>query len=42
MTGGAFTPDSVEFMNDATHVLPKPFTVDRLKGLVRELAVGIA
>ncbi|HET6151016.1 MAG TPA: response regulator [Polyangia bacterium] len=41
MTGGAFTPRTVDFMASVpTRVLSKPFTIDRLKGLVRELAVG--
>jgi hypothetical protein len=41
MTGGSFTPATVEFMERlSTRVLLKPFTIDRLKGLVRELAVG--
>ena len=43
MTGGAFTPGTVEFMEHvANRVLSKPFTIDRLKGLVREVVVGHA
>jgi signal transduction histidine kinase len=41
MTGGAFTPGTVEFMEHlATRILAKPFTADRLKGLVHEVVVG--
>lgn len=37
MTGGAFTPSTVEFMERiGTRVLTKPFKIDSLKRLVRE------
>jgi len=41
MTGGAFTPRTVDFMAHVpTRVLNKPFTIDLLKGLVREFVAG--
>ena len=41
MTGGAFTPETVEFMERVpTRVLSKPFKIDRLKRLVRERMRG--
>ena len=41
MTGGAFTPRTVDFMAHVpTRVLTKPFTIDLLKGLVREFVAG--
>jgi FixJ family two-component response regulator len=41
MTGGAFTPGTVEFMERApTRVLSKPFKIDQLKRLVRERMRG--
>jgi signal transduction histidine kinase len=41
MTGGAFTPGTVEFMERVqTRVLSKPFKIDRLKRLVRERLRG--
>jgi two-component system cell cycle sensor histidine kinase/response regulator CckA len=40
MTGGAFTPGTVDFVEHApTRVLLKPFSIDRLKGLIGELLV---
>ncbi len=42
MTGGAFTPMTTEFIARLPNrvVLSKPFTIERLKDLVRELVVG--
>ncbi len=41
MTGGAFTPGTVEFMERVpTRVLSKPFKIDQLKRLVRERMRG--
>jgi signal transduction histidine kinase len=41
MTGGAFTPETVAFMERVpTRVLTKPFKIDRLKRLVRERMRG--
>jgi signal transduction histidine kinase len=41
MTGGAFTPGTVAFMERVpTRVLSKPFKIDRLKRLVRERMRG--
>jgi CheY-like chemotaxis protein len=41
MTGGAFTPGTLDFMARVpTRILSKPFTVDRLRGLVRDFVVG--
>jgi signal transduction histidine kinase len=40
MTGGAFTPSTIAFMDQVqTRVLSKPFTIERLVGLVREVVV---
>jgi len=40
MTGGAFTPGTLDFLARVpTRVLSKPFTVDRLRGLVRDFVV---
>jgi DNA-binding NtrC family response regulator len=37
MTGGAFTPETIEFIERVpSQVLTKPFKIERLKRLVRE------
>lgn len=41
MTGGAFTPETFEFMDHApTQVLSKPFTIERLSSLAREFVAA--